>query len=429
MAILAALLLVLSCLAPAHAQKKPAVEFLTLYSFSALAANNTNSDGANPSSLAVAPNGDLIGTAQSGGAHGEGAIFKLTAQGSFRLFYSFSAVAGSMGANSDGATPLAALTLGSDGRYYGAASAGGTAGSGTLFAIDDSGKLMTLYSFSETMGSVTSNPEGAQPAASLLLARDGNLYGVARAGGQGGVGTLYQFSQSGQLHLLYSFDPSIDFSTNEKGGQPSSPLVQASDGTFYGCAARYGANGSGAILRMTPGGDVSVVHAFSLLDGKGSNPDGASPSGLTLGADGSLYGTASLGGKRGTGAIFQISDDGKLTILYTFSGVKGKRHGNADGAYPQGPLRLASDGNFYGVTSGGGTGGAGTIFRISPAGVFETLYAFSAINSANTNPDGADPTGALVQGNNGMLYGVAAKGGARGTGTVFRITMPVSSKP
>ncbi len=104
-----------------------------------------------------------------------------------------------------------------------------------------------------------------------------------------------------------------------------------------------------------------------------------------------------------------------LTTLHSFAGY------STDGASPYGGLVQASDGNFYGTTYAGGDssncqGGCGTVFRITPAGSLTTLHSFDWY-------DGASPTGALVQGADGNLYGTTYGGGANPrVGTVFRIT-------
>ena len=105
-----------------------------------------------------------------------------------------------------------------------------------------------------------------------------------------------------------------------------------------------------------------------------------------------------------------------LTTLHTFAGYP------TDGGNPYAGLVQATDGNFYGTTYAGGTssncqGGCGTVFRITPAGTLTTLHSFDWY-------DGASPTGALVQGNDGNLYGTTYGGGAEPrVGTVFRITL------
>ena len=104
-----------------------------------------------------------------------------------------------------------------------------------------------------------------------------------------------------------------------------------------------------------------------------------------------------------------------LTTLHAFAGHP------TDGASPYAGLMQATDGNFYGTTYAGGTsgncqGGCGTVFRITPAGTLTTLHSFDWY-------DGASPTGALVQGNDGNFYGTTYGGGAEPrVGTVFKIT-------
>jgi uncharacterized repeat protein (TIGR03803 family) len=121
--------------------------------------------------------------------------------------------------------------------------------------------------------------------------------------------------------------------------------------------------------------------------------DGAQPvAGLTLGSDGNFYGTTLEGGAHnnsmcssnsGCGTVFKITPAGKLTTLYNFCA----QSNCVDGATPWANLILGSDGNFYGTTS---LGGAGTVFRITPAGQLKTLHKFG-------RTDGAYPQSGLVQ--------------------------------
>jgi uncharacterized repeat protein (TIGR03803 family) len=100
---------------------------------------------------------------------------------------------------------------------------------------------------------------------------------------------------------------------------------------------------------------------------------------------------------------------GVESLLYSFGGS------SSDGVRPWTRLLVGGDGNFYGTTVSGGTGGAGTIFVVTPAGVETVLHSFGG-----TCTDGANPFGGLILGNDGMLYGTASAGSARGGGTVFR---------
>jgi uncharacterized repeat protein (TIGR03803 family) len=143
--------------------------------------------------------------------------------------------------------------------------------------------------------------------------------------------------------------------------------------------------------------------------------DGATPvdTPLVQGTDGNLYGTTLGGGSNGAGTVFKMTPEGALTTIYSFCSLAKC----ADGAEPYGGLVLASDGNFYGTTSQGGAvdGISGTIFKITSAGTLTTLHSFNGI-------DGAGPNAPLIQGADGQLYGMTQNGGSTNSGTFFTIT-------
>src|SRR5580704_3164655 len=156
---------------------------------------------------------------------------------------------------------------------------------------------------------------------------------------------------------------------------------------------------------------ASPAHSFTtLVNFNGTN--GFSPyfESLVQGIDGNLYGTTAYGGANGDGTVFKVSETGTLTTLHSFAGYP------TDGQTPYGGLVLATNGNFYGTTTAGGTSGFGTVFEITPAGVVTTLHSFDY-------SDGEFPIGALIQATNGSLYGTTYGGGSGGNGTVFKITL------
>jgi len=185
-------------------------------------------------------------------------------------------------------------------------------------------------------------------------------------------------------------------------------LVQGTDWNFYGTT--YQGGGPGNVFRITREGAVSTVHRFCAETGctDGANPFG----GLVLGADGSVYGTTSGGGTAGLGTVFKITPNAKLKTLHSFNRI--------DGAIPIGTLIQATDGNFYGTTSQGGSNNDGTVFKISPDGMLTTLYIFCAQPNCT---DGVSPIAGLVEGTDGNFYGTTIKGGLnnKDSGTVFRI--------
>lgn len=145
-------------------------------------------------------------------------------------------------------------------------------------------------------------------------------------------------------------------------------------------------------------------------------PDGANPyAGLVQATDGNFYGTATGGGAHAEGGtVFQITPGGTLTTLYSFCAEQGC----VDGVGPYAGLVQATDGNFYGTTNGGGAKGGGTVFRISSGGTLTPLYSFC---SESNCADGGQPNG-LVLATDGNFYGTTGVGGANKYGTVFRIT-------
>ena len=142
---------------------------------------------------------------------------------------------------------------------------------------------------------------------------------------------------------------------------------------------------------------------------------------LALGSDGSFYGTTSQGGSGGYGTVFKVTTNGALTSLVSFN--------NTNGADPSGALTLGSDGSFYGTTTGGGSGNYGTVFKVTTNGMLTTLYSFTG------GSDGQGPQAALMLGSDGSFYGTTTMGGdislnnGFGYGTVFCLLLPPVIRP
>jgi len=180
-------------------------------------------------------------------------------------------------------------------------------------------------------------------------------------------------------------------------------IAQGRDGNLYSTSSSGGANNLGSVFQVTPAGTLSVIYSFAGADG--STPQ----SGLTLGTDGDFYGTTFAGGASGNGVIFKITPGGTLTVLYQFSGAA------PDGRGPYAAPIQGTDGNLYGTAFYGGTKGVGSVYKLTPTGVFTTLHYFRST-------DGENPTSPLVQGSDGKLYGTTQSGGKYKSGTVFRVT-------
>jgi uncharacterized repeat protein (TIGR03803 family) len=300
---------------------------------------------------------------------------------------------------------IGAVAQGRDGNLYSTAENGGIDGGdgvccGAVFKITPAGTLKTLHAFS-------GDDDGGTPTGGLTLGTDGNFYGTTLKGGSDGFGTIFKITALGALTTLYSFTDGSD------GGYPYAAPVEGTDGNFYGTTAEGGnANcnfgyGCGTIYKITPAGQITIIHQFDLTDGNSPTAP------LVLGTDGNFYGTAYGGGAYDLGIVFKITRAGKLAVLYSFDGAHGES--------PLAPLIQGGDGNFYGTTNNGGSHGDGVVFKITPSGKFTLLH------SMNGKTDGEEPAG-LVQATDGNLYGVNAYGGSTNSncqdtcGTLFKIT-------
>lgn len=246
----------------------------------------------------------------------------------------------------------------------------------------------------------------------LVQATNGNFYGTTYNGGLQGYGVLFELTPAGKLTDLYDFCSQPNCAD---GASPWSSPVLASDGNFYG-TTNLGGNASGSsgtVFKMGIGGRIKTLYSFCYTP----HPclDGQYPNGLVQASDGNFYGTTSWAGKFNGGTVFEISSIGTFKNLYTFC----SRQACVDGASPQSVPVQASNGNLYGTTYEGGSTGSGVVYEITPHGSYKVLYNFC---SQPHCADGAYPFAALVEDAAGNLYGTTVFGGVYGSGTVFEIT-------
>jgi uncharacterized repeat protein (TIGR03803 family) len=411
-------LLILAGVAALQAQgyddqaQPPAVSFKSLDSFDV-------TNGLTPLGMALVQglDGNLYGTTEFGGANlacnpkqvGCGTVFKMTPAGALTTIYSFCSAASC----ADGSYPAAGMILATDGNLYGTTSGGGKIGYGEVFKVTPAGVVSTVYSFCEAFGCT----DGRDPQSPVVQGTDGNLYGLTVLGGSGGCGgchgggVAFKLTLGGKLTVLHSFctGTCLDY------GDPSNPLVQGSDGNFYSVITGRSGYNDGNVFKMTPSGTVTILYNFCTLK---NCADGAFPYGnLVQGSNGSFYGTTSAGGAFGDGTVYEITTGGKLTTLLSFDYTTAPL-----GALPEAGLVLASNGIFYGTAFQGGLAstcvfGCGTIFDITAAGKLTTLHEFTGSGTGN---DGAGPYG-LVQHTNGTFFGATTGGGTKNDGTVFSL--------
>ncbi len=197
------------------------------------------------------------------------------------------------------------------------------------------------------------------------------------------------------------------------GYHPRAPLVDGGDGFFYGTTVAGGPPNCGTVFKVAPNGTLTTLYAFA-GGGDGANPIG----GLVLAKDGSFYGTTSGAGSGGTGTVFKITAAGDLTTIYSFAPLNLADDSNSNGAYPEAALIQGSDGNFYGTAYLGGTAAEGTVFRITPAGKLTTLASFGG----DSDFFSGTTTSALVEGSDGNFYGTEPLDGPAYAGSIFQVT-------
>jgi uncharacterized repeat protein (TIGR03803 family) len=351
--------------------------------------------------------GNFYGTMSTGGTFGSaGTVFRMTPGGTLTTLANLYNNTNNASGPLSGSSPQSSLVQGADGNFYGTTNAGGnSSGYGTIFKMTPAGQVTTLNFLN-----YLSAPMGANPICGMTLGADGNFYGVTQNGGSSGVGTIFKMTPAGALTTLVSFTGTTG---SFIGSYPRAALTLGADGNFYGTTATGGASGFGTIFKVTPAGALTTLVQFTGTTGAypGSTPIGA----LTQAADGTLFGTTSLGGVNNLGTAFKVTTTATFTSLAAFSGTTGTTLGSS----PKGALTLMPDGNFYGTTQSGGLNSSGTIFLITPTGALTTLVNFTGTTGTAL---GTTPQGALAVGADGALYGTTNSGGQNGSGSIFKVT-------
>jgi uncharacterized repeat protein (TIGR03803 family) len=291
--------------------------------------------------------------------------------------------------NGDAQTP-SALIADEQGNLYGTAR-GGQDGvyCGSIFKLAPDGTRTTLHFFKGP-------PDDSCGPVGIAFGRHGAIYGTA-GGGTNGYGTVFRLSKGGQEQVIAKFDLNT-------GIFPFTGPIRGHDGNFYGTLSQAGDGktaGPGTIFKITPEGQLSVVHAF---DGhlEGCRPRG----GLVQDKAGMLYGATDTCGATGQGVIYKVDPaTGTETVLHAFSGVK-------DGAHAISSLTMDDHGNLYGGTLKGGNDnaecghtGCGIVFEMKTDGKYRVLYAFKNL------ADGYGISGPLFRDRFGTIFGTARFGG------------------
>ncbi|HTA24128.1 MAG TPA: choice-of-anchor tandem repeat GloVer-containing protein [Terriglobales bacterium] len=265
-------------------------------------------DGSTPeASLQMDSAGNLYGTTNAGGAFGFGTVFKLTQSGQETVLYSFA------GGTADGANPEGGLAVDRAHNIYGTTYAGGQYGAGTVFRLSTKGKETVLYSFGN-------GTDGANPVAGVTLGSAGEIYGTTSAGGTGTYGTVFQLTPVTATGSKYEEEILHNFTHQNDGDVPYAGLILDRAGNLYGAATGGGANNGGTIFELTPsasGWNFTVLYGLAGWDISGAFQN------LFMDASGNIWGTTHCDGSDEAGTVFELTNSGgtwNYTSMYVFTG-------------------------------------------------------------------------------------------------------------
>jgi uncharacterized repeat protein (TIGR03803 family) len=171
----------------------------------------------------------------------------------------------------------------------------------------------------------------------------------------------WQPALTAQLTILHNFG---DGTVRNDGAKPEAGLIQAPSGDFFGVTDTQAVKTTpvgGTVFRMAPSGKLDVIHRFGPTSWLWSTQP-------LLYYHNKLIGTTNQGpagkptGSQGIGSVYAIdrsSGSWHLDFWCTFVGAN-------IGYYPSGGMILGSGGFLYGMTDAGGTGLYGTIYKLDP---------------------------------------------------------------
>jgi uncharacterized repeat protein (TIGR03803 family) len=360
-------------------------------------------------------NGNLFGVTFAGGTKDWGTVYEISAAGTETVLHSFTG-------GSDGITPLPRLYMDDFGNLYGTTNTGGSTqcfdgnGCGIVFELSPTKtgwKETVLYAFQ-------GGADGGMPGYGALV-RDaaGNLYGTTMSGGAkpwpNGHGAVYKLTRTSTgwtESVLYAFGAN---SSND-GSTPYGGVIVDSVGNVYGTTYYGGSANLGTVFTISPSGQETFLYSFP------GGSAGMDPfNGVVRDKNGNLYGTANSGGDPtcNCGVVFKIDTSGAASILHTFTGYP------SDGGNPE-LLTLAPSGILYGTTYYGGNSkscvddgvpiGCGIVYKLDTSANQTILFDFNVVRQ------GSEVDAGVTLDSNGNLYGATSSGGTGGGGTVYEVT-------
>ena len=363
----------------------------------------------------------------NGGGSDCGTVFKLSPRGLAggpwmeNVLYRFTG-------GLDGAQPAGALAMDKAGNLYGTTNFGGGE-SGIAYEL--SPPVDPRDHWTETIIPI---PGGLYPNG-VIIDDAGNLFGTSYIGGDCEQGNVFELSPpivpgdpwTGKQ--LYSFH--CKGNSDPDGIDPVGHLIQGRAGALYG-VTKYSGHAQGTVFRITPPAPGQTDWTEKVLYTFQGGPDGAYPNDGVTQYHGKLYGTTGSGGScsdhNGCGTVFELTPPANLngvwtkTTIYNFAG-------GADGQDPGFEVSFDKQGNLYGTTRGGGSGGGGTVYKLAPPVNPGDPWTETILHAFGLAQDGISPSSPVLVGRSGSLFGMTSSGGdlncsiwgSQGCGVIYKV--------
>ena len=343
--------------------------------------------------LVLDSSGNVFGIATAGGANGTGAVFEIPAGSSTpQTVASFPA----------GTTPLhpSGLVIDPSGNLFGFTQAGGDANNdGTVFKIPKGGSaIVTVAQFN---GAVT----GANPGGNLVVDSNGNVFGIAAAGGSTGGGSVWVLPHSSSTITPLAYIPTVTIGGVAQQAGVGGLAIDNSGNLFGTTTGNAGQGVLGTLWELPVGAGAIQTQATFAGGSLGSTPVGA----IAVNKSGYIYGVTSDGGASGVGTVWQFQSGAGLIPLATLGGDIG--------GPPAGGVVLDANGNLFGTSSNGSAGGKGSVWEL------RTHSTNVSVIQSFSGAEGATPTGNLLTDRFGDVFGTTPTGGANGGGTAFVLNL------
>ncbi|HEY3637279.1 MAG TPA: choice-of-anchor tandem repeat GloVer-containing protein [Rhizomicrobium sp.] len=375
--------------------------------------------GARPrAALTSDASGNLYGTTYTGAPDGNGTVFELSPPANGKKKWTQTVLHRFTTNVKNGIYPDSSVILDKDGNLYGTTSEGGINDAGVIFELVrpiEAGAdwhEIVIHRF-------TGGADGGTPHGTMVFGPDGALYGAAGFGGKSGAGLIYRFSQMGngkwKEDILYNFTNGAD------GGYPYCTPIFDGAGNLYGTALNGGNTGNGVVFELAPPAPGGKKWAETVLHSFDDSTDGVEPRmGVIMDGSGNLYGTTESGGSIGYGAVFEVSPPAQGGSSWTENVIYSFDFSPNGGSPAYSNLVMDGTGNLYGTTQTGGTAKNGVVFELSPQS--GDSWTETVVHTFQEAPDGAQPEAGLLLGSDGTLYGTTFFGGdSDDSGTVFSI--------